>query len=118
MKCGKSKKEIAEAKKAGCVIHDGDNEFITADRGSIQYPLNGNSYTNFEKCIWQIRPKTANKFLKVSQLTEIFELSKISTIRKLWTTKSFDVPKISTNRKFRLMKIGSKSRKNRILIQE
>ena len=66
MKCGKSNKEIKEAKAAGCVIHGGDNDYITADQGSIQYPLNGNSYTNFEKCIWQIRPKTANKFLKVS----------------------------------------------------
>jgi hypothetical protein len=64
MKCGKSNKEIKEAKAAGCVIHEGDNDYITADQGSIQYPLNGNSYTNFEKCIWQIRPKTANKFLK------------------------------------------------------
>ena len=68
MKCGKSNKEIKEAKAAGCVIHDGDKDYITADQGSIQYPLDGNSYTDFEKCIWQIRPKTANKFLKVSDL--------------------------------------------------
>ena len=90
MKCGKSKNEIKEAKAAGCMIHEGDNDYITADQGSITYPLNGNSYTNFEKCIWQIRPKTANKFLKVS-----IQLQSDSRSMQLIGFAKYLTPKIS-----------------------
>ena len=92
MKCGKSKNEIKEAKAAGCMIHEGDNDYITADQGSITYPLNGNSYTNFEKCIWQIRPKTANKFLKVSiQLqSDSRSMQLILVLRNIWLSENFD----------------------------
>ena len=95
MKCGKSNKEIKEAKAAGCVIHEGNNDYITADQGSIQYPRDGNSYTDFEKCIWQIRPKTANKFLKVSDLDNWLQLIP----RNFWSFENFDDLKILT-RKF------------------
>jgi len=64
LNCGKSPAEIKEAVNEGCLIKDNGNDFITADSGSITYPQDGSDYKNFMKCIWQVRPKSANKFLK------------------------------------------------------
>ena len=47
------------------MIRENGNNWITKDRGSITYPLNGSVYENRKSCIWQIRPKTPNKYIKV-----------------------------------------------------
>lgn len=64
LNCGKSPSEIREAVQEGCLIKQGGNDYITADQGKITYPRDGSDYKNFMKCIWQVRPKTANKYLK------------------------------------------------------
>jgi len=64
LNCGKSPAEIREAVQEGCLIKQNGNDFITADSGKIQYPQDGSDYKNFMKCIWQVRPRSANKYLK------------------------------------------------------
>ena len=64
LNCGKSPAEIKEAVAEGCLIKEGGNDYITADSGKITYPQDGSDYKNFMKCIWQVRPKSANKYLK------------------------------------------------------
>ena len=60
------------------MIRENGNNWITKDRGSITYPLDGSVYENRKSCIWQIRPKTPNKYIKVTKL-ELIVFSK-----KIW----------------------------------
>ena len=75
MTCGRpdGSQEKAEALSRGCLIRPNDKDYIQQDAGFIQYPQNpGDEYGNAEKCIWQIKTKTPNKFLKVSRFPELF----------------------------------------------
>lgn len=64
MTCGKSPREVREALASGCMKHENGDDFISADSGVLEYPLDGQQYQNHEKCIWQIRPESTNKFIK------------------------------------------------------
>jgi len=64
LNCGKSPAEVREALNEGCLRKENGNDWITADSGKITYPLDGSDYKNFQKCIWQVRPRSANKFIK------------------------------------------------------
>lgn len=63
MTCGKNSQEVQEALEEGCLIRPDGKDYIQADRGSIKYPTEG-KYENYRQCIWQVRPKSPNKFIK------------------------------------------------------
>ena len=66
MKCGRTDAvEIAKAKARGCLAHDEGKPYLEGDSGMIQYPVEGaGDYENGDKCIWQIKAETPNKFIK------------------------------------------------------